>query len=289
MKMADMKKQNVNRLVLAAAISLALMGCSENKQAAVGDIALKVDGQSIGVAELGTNPEWKVGNPPPRISKSALQRVVDMELLRQAAIESGLDKDEEIRARLAASNRKILAMAYLDKQMAGATEPSDAEIKTYFDSNEKRFAKRKQYDFLEFNIQTPAGKAEEIKNQLKGIKSADAFKTWLNENAMTHTASPASMTSDQINEEMLEKLKAANIGDSIVMGDDKRISVIFVQALQDQPVTLESAKQQISRTIVDEKKVEILEKMFKQVRDKAKVEYVAPYSENGFTPMEDEE
>lgn len=289
MKMADMKKQNVNRLVLAAAISLALMGCSENKQAAVGDIALKVDGQSIGVAELGTNPEWKVGNPPPRISKSALQRVVDMELLRQAAIESGLDKDEEIRARLAASNRKILAMAYLDKQMAGATEPSDAEIKTYFDSNEKRFAKRKQYDFLEFNIQTPAGKADEIKNQLKGIKSADVFKTWLNENAMTHTASPASMTSDQINEEMLEKLKAVNIGDSIVMGDDKRISVIFVQALQDQPVTLESAKQQISRTIVDEKKVEILEKMFKQVRDKAKVEYVAPYSENGFTPMEDEE
>jgi hypothetical protein len=97
------------------------------------------------------------------------------------------------------------------------------------------------------------------------------------------------MTSDQINNEMLEKLKSASIGDAIVMGDDKRMNVIFVQAAEDQPLILEAAKQQISRTIVDEKKVDILEKLFKQVRDNAKIEYVAPYSERGLAPEEDEE
>jgi EpsD family peptidyl-prolyl cis-trans isomerase len=284
-----MAKHNALKLVLVAAISLALTSCSDNKQTAVDDIAVKVNGQSIGVAELGSNPDWRVGNPPPRISQPAMRRIVDMELLRQAAIDSGLDKDEEIQARLATSNRKILGMAYLDKQMAEAGKASETDIKTYYDSNEYRFAKRKQYEFTELSFQPPAGKAAEIKNQLNGIKSADTFANWLNTHAIAHSSTRSSMTSDQINNEMLEKLKSASIGDAIIMGDDKQMSVIFVQAAEDQPLTLEAAKQQISRAIVDEKKVEILEKLFKQVRDKAKIEYLAPYSENGLAPEEDEE
>jgi EpsD family peptidyl-prolyl cis-trans isomerase len=288
-KMKIMVKPNAIRLVLVAAISLALTSCSDNKQTTSDNIAVKVNGQGIGVAELGSNPEWRTGNPPPRISQPAMRRIVDMELLRQAAIESGLDKDEEIRARLASSNRKILGMAYLDKQIAEADKASDAEIKTYYDSNEYRFAKRKQYEFIELSFQPPAGKAEEIKNQLNGIKSVDIFEKWLDTNTIAHSSARSSMTSDQINNEMLEKLKSASIGDAIVMGDDKRMNVIFVQAAEDQPLILEAAKQQISRTIVDEKKVDILEKLFKRVRDNAKIEYVAPYSERGLAPEEEEE
>ena len=281
-----MLKKHGKLIILATAIGLLFVGCDNNTQAVASNIGVKVNGQPIGIAEFSSSASPASGankDAPPPVSEMAMKRIVEMELLRQAAVQSGLDKDEEIRARMAVSNRKILAMAYMDKQLAAAGEASDNEIKRYFDKNPDRFSARKQYEFKEFNIQAAADKAEAIKTQLSSNKNtAETFENWLHASGFSFNSVPTTVSSDQVNDEMLIKLKSVSVGGHLTMGNDAFMKVIFITAAHDQPLNFDHAKSQTARMVTDKKKVEILENLFKQVRDKAKIEYVLPYSEKGY-------
>jgi EpsD family peptidyl-prolyl cis-trans isomerase len=273
-------------LILASALGLLLNACGEHKapDATHSNAAANINGQAISVAEIDSKLGHAAGNQSHAISEDRMKSIVDMELLRQAAVQDKLETDENVRARLNNANRSILAMAYMEKQLAAIGKPTDAEITAYFNDNPARFAERKIYGINEFSIQPSPGKAKEIQAQLGKIKNTQEFDQWLTGNNIPHGNTPVNAPSDRLPDDVLLKLKNIAPGGVTFVGDDKQLNVIFLLSEQKQPVTLEQAKPTIANMLVEKRNKEKMDSMVKQLRDKAKIEYIAPYTAKGYSP-----
>jgi hypothetical protein len=67
------------------------------------------------------------------------------------------------------------------------------------------------------------------------------------------------------------------------------MNVIFVLGKNAQPLTLAEASRVIEFDLANKRKKEIVDSTLKQLHDKAKIEYIPPYSVNGFLAPVDQE
>lgn len=287
-------------LILLAVSSLSLTACSEKKPAAKTDtqIAVKVNGQPIMAAEFGFSPGLGEAAPMLKsVSASEMKLMVDLELLRQAAIESKLDQDDAIRAKIAeatknaptdspddflnASLRKTLALAYINQQLAAIPAPAEAEVSAFYNDNPARFAEHRHYELHSCFVRGTAEKEATIKARLAKSKKFDDFERWLKASKLKHGCVPVSLDSAKADESLLQKLGDVPANGSIVEGGKDQMTITFVDAMQKDPLTLDQAKPQIMTTLTDKKRSEGYANMVKQLRDKAKIEYVPPYTASG--------
>ncbi|MGA7951413.1 MAG: peptidyl-prolyl cis-trans isomerase [Thiobacillaceae bacterium] len=283
--------QTYKLLLLVAVLSLSLPACSNKKHPeALGQVAVKVNGQPVMAADFGMMSGLAGAGQMLPVPATDMKLMVDLELMRQAAVEFGLDQDKEIRARIDAlpkdsSPRKTLALAYINKQMSSIPAPTEAEVSAFFNSNPARFAERKHYELEACSIKLPAGKEAEIKAQLGKSKKFEDFERWLKAKKIKHASVPVSVISDQADDRLLQKLKDVPVGGSVVEGGKDQMTVTFVRDMQKVPLTLDQARPQIMKTLMDNRKAERYQNMVKELRDKAKIEYVPPFTEKGFHPM----
>lgn len=283
-------KQQRKLIILLASLSLALSACGEKKSETAADAnpAVKVNGQIISDAEFQLKGGMHAGGAGKKhsISEDTMQSVLKLELLRQAALESKLDTDENVRARLATSMRSILATAYLDKLFASVPKPTPAAIEAYYKQHPERFSDRKQLTMKELVIPAGTVKETDIQAALGKVKTAADFEKWLQANKIAFNGGPITNTTDQIPEEALLKLKDIPVGGSMIQGSHEGIHVIFVLDAQPQPLALEQASPMIANLLLEGGRKEAMDSALKSLRDKAKIEYVAPYTDKGLTVME---
>jgi peptidyl-prolyl cis-trans isomerase C len=270
-------------LALLIASGLPLSACSgKSKQADANasQVAVKVNGGAITVAELNEKTGRSAGDPNHPVSAAMMGLLIDSELLRQAAIEDKLDADPGIHARIANSTRGILAAAYVEKQVASVGQPSEADISAYFNQHPERFSNRVRYDVQMLNIQPPPGKAEEIQTQAdKGMKFGE-FEQWLTKNNIPHTSNALSTTTGEIDRETSDKLMTVPVGGAVVVAGEGRMKLIFVMTRTPDALTLAQATPEIAFTLTNKRKNDVVENSLKQLRRKAKVEYLPPYTPN---------
>jgi len=278
-------------LVLLAASSLALSACGEKKPVAKSDsqVAMKVNGEAVTVAELNEKKGHPDSTKPYTVSGPMMKMVISTELLHQAALQAKLDADPLIHARIANSTRMILATAYLEKQVAAIGKPTDAEVSAYFNQHPERYANRMQYDMQELSIQPPPGKEADIQAQAAKSKKVNEFEQWLTKSNIPYSDNSGTKTSDQIPDQVLQKLMNRPVGGSIVLGGKGQMNVVFVLGEKTLPITLAEAKPEIAFSLVNKRKSEIVDNTLKQLRDKAKIEYMPPYTANGFLAPVDQE
>lgn len=276
-------------ITLIVALSLALSACNDKKPAAMPDkVALKVNGQGIAAYELSIKSGSADAPETQAVSEQMMKRFVDLELLRQAAVQAKLDQDAAVRAKIAIATRTILATAYMEKQLAAVAKPSATDIETFYKQNPARFAERSEYGIQEFTIRDAGPKLQEIQAQLAKVKTPQAFGQWLKEQQIAHTDSPVRVTSERLPDDLLSKLGNVPVGGSLALSEKDQINVLFVVSKKPAPLALPQVEPMIANMLLEKSKGEALETATKQLRDKAKIEYLAPYTAGGYTPSSDE-
>jgi EpsD family peptidyl-prolyl cis-trans isomerase len=277
--------QSHKLFILIAVLSLALSACDGKRPAAsaASKAAVKVNGQAILEAEIQAKSTLSggAGGKQEPVSEQAMESMVNMELMRQAAVQAKLDADETVQTKIANSLRSILAMAYMEKLLASAGKPTDAEISAYYEQNPERYAQRKLYDLREVLIQTSSASEAEIKEQLGKLKKADPFEQWLTQGNIPHQSNPVSILADRVPEDMFQQLKKVPVGGYVVLDGKEPMQVLFVLSEKMQPATLGQVSQQIWNTLFEQRRKAALDNAIKQQRDQAKIEYVPPYSASG--------
>lgn len=162
-------------LVTSAAALWLLSGCAKTEEPPATEpvaarAAAKVNGEVISFEQVRDIEGVRAAD---EVDASALDRLVDLTLLAQAARTQGLDKDPDVARRLEASTRVILARAYLDRMADGSVRaPSTVEARKYYDEHPELFAERRTYQLRELRIAWPAAGGEDLKKSLQSTRSA---------------------------------------------------------------------------------------------------------------------
>ncbi len=110
-----------------------------------GEVLVKVGGTAITRAEFEAELE-KI--PPfqrreletPQGKQQFLDRMVEMELLYQAALAEGLDRDPSLEQEVERARRQILMRQYYRSKVQDAAQPDSAAIRAYYDAHQGEFA-----------------------------------------------------------------------------------------------------------------------------------------------------
>ena len=155
-----------------------------------------VNGDAITALDVEQRMRSAGGHLPgaaPPSSSGVLQTVIRDELVRQRAIELGLDKDpsyrakrDEMLAQVAAMERRELADLFFKKEVSEKVEVSDADAKKYFDDNASKVKAELHVFQLLYNHDEPAARAA-----LSEIRGGSSFESVAAETLSEHARARA--------------------------------------------------------------------------------------------------
>ncbi|MGE0775562.1 MAG: peptidyl-prolyl cis-trans isomerase [Sphingomonadaceae bacterium] len=217
------------------------------------------------------------GNNTPAAQKEVLNRLIDEKLLANAAIEGGLDRQNDTMLQIEAARRSALARAYLMKITQTAPAPTDAEISGYYAANPDAFANRKQVSFEQVRF---SGEPSAVAKYRDMLAQDDAALPGLIASAQTDNVVVASSaldkSSDQLPPATASRLRTASVGDSFLNAGDGWAELVTIRAITAAPMNQEQARPLIREILVNQRRDEMAKAEVKRLRDQAQVRVLDP-------------
>jgi EpsD family peptidyl-prolyl cis-trans isomerase len=253
-----------------AALAAVLCGCSQHAAAKPdGDVVVSVNGDEItrGDVELAV---LAMGGD----TTTAVESLVDEELLVQNALASHLDRNPMVMEEIERARRQILARTYEERSVLPHTEISAAAKREYYRSNPALFARRRIYRTLTFSIAraelTPA-----LGNALDHVRSAIQVRELLDRRHIPFEAVEITRPAGEIPMDILPHLAQARIGDVLIAPAPQQTHalLICVVGVLDSPVDFEHASASISQYLTDVRKHEAVAQYLRRARSLAAISY----------------
>lgn len=271
-------------IVFSAVFAISACGNknAEEKKVAT-QVAAKVNKEEISVHQVN-NVLARAGNVKPEQAKQAgkqiLDKLIEQELLVQQAVEKKLDRDPRVVQAIEASKREILSRAYLEQVTGNATKPDDAAVKTFYEKNPALFKERRVFNLQELVISANPEQISAIQDQMKHAKSMDDLVKYLKDQKVQFNANAGVKAAEQLPLEILPKFQELKDGQSALIPTPAGLTLVHVAASQSRPLDEAAAKPFIEQYLTNQRRSEIAGAEIKQLRDKAKIEYMGDFAKS---------
>lgn len=269
--------------LIVPALMLVMAGCSKHEESGKGStqVVAKVNGDEITVHQLNfaLSKAGKIDQAQLKpASEKVLQQMVDIELLKQKALEAKLDRDPNVLQVLEATREQLLAQAYMQKIAAKQSAPSNDDIKKFYDTHPELFSERNVYVIQEFVVKDGTQHASEIEAGIGAAKTADDLGKWLKDNNYVFTANASRKAAEQLPLDLLKKLNTLKTGDTLIVRGPDALVLLFLAKVNRQPVDVEKAKPVIQQYLVNSGQQTLIKNEVAALRKEAKVEFFGDFS-----------
>jgi len=262
-----------------------LAGCGDKKKdKPASQTAAKVNKEEITVHQINFVLQQQRGLAPEQAasaSKQALERLIDQELALQKAVDQKVDRDPKVVQQLDAARREIIARAYIEKISAGASKPSPAEIKSYYDSHLPLFKERRLYSLQELTIEAKPDQIAMLRAKLEAAKGVPEFVEFLKANDIKFGANQAVRAAEQLPLASLDRISMLKDGQSVFSQTPTGATILILAGSRSQPVDEIKATPAIEQFLLNDRKRKVVEEDLRALRTAAKVEYVGDYAKGG--------
>jgi EpsD family peptidyl-prolyl cis-trans isomerase len=265
---------------LATVLLLAACGAKDDKKAAT-QSAARVNGAEITVHQINQVLSRVTGvteETAPQARQEVLSRLIDQQLAVEQAQEKKLDRQPEVMAALEAARRDVLARAYLDQVVSAQSKPSAEESKKYYNDHPELFAQRRVYNLQEIAIEKNDAILPALREKVATAKSVEDIAAWLKDKGVRFAGKGGVRPAEQIPLELLVVLHPMKDGQAAVVSNPQGIAVVRIAAAQTAPVDEATALPRIQQFLANQRSKEIVDKEVKQLRDKAKIEYLGNFA-----------
>lgn len=270
--------KSVGSLLIVAVLA----GCGSEGDKPASQTAAKINGDEVTVHQINAELQRLAGNLPQANAEAASKRIleglIDQTLLVQQAIEAKLDRDPQVLQQLESSRRQILAQAYVDRQ-AAVSPPSPDQIKEFYAKHPYLFEHRRVYAFREFLFER-AKYSEQLRQQLDAAKSPADINRILRDAGIRFRETNNTRPAEALPLEALPRIAKMAKGDSVAFTDQNAANVLMLLDYVEQPVPMERATQAIQQYLFNQKRREVAQNSVKDLRSKAKIEYVGTYAKS---------
>lgn len=268
-------------LMLASALILSACGKEESGSKVQTQVAARVNKNEISVHQINSVLAKTPGIAPEQVKQASgqvLEKLIDQQLLVEQAEEKKLDRDPNVLQSIEAARREILARAYVEHLGAGVSKPGPDEIKDYYVKHPELFSERRIYNFNEVSMQSRDGLQQELEAQMGKLRSLSDLVEWLKQKNIPFNAASATKAAEQLPIELLPRLHQMKDGQMGMMPAQGRIVVMQLAASRTMPVDEAKALPVIEQFLGNQRKMEIVTRDMKQLREQAKIEYMGDFT-----------
>lgn len=278
------KRILLTALALTLTLGLAACGAKDEKKPAT-QVAAKVNAEEISVHQinfvLSRTPAGAITpEQAPKVRRDVLNKLVDQQLAVEQAIEKKLDRSPDVVMAIEAARREILARAYIEQITSTLAKPTPEESKKYYSEHPQLFAERRVYNIQEIVLPVSAGVSAQLRDLLVAGKPMEELAAWLKGKDIKFAAGGATRTAEQIPLELLPKIHALKDGQGMVIDSAQNTTVMRVVASQSAPVSEAAALPRIQQFIGNQRATEAAMSEFKQLKAKAKIDYLGEFAGN---------
>ena len=271
------------RVALLSGIALAVLltACGDKKDKPATQTAAKVNKEEITVHQINAVLQQQRGLKPEQAEEAgrrALERLIDQELALQKAAELKVDREPRVVQAVEAARRDIVARAYVDKIGEGASKPTPAEIKKYYDDNPALFRDRRVYQLQELAIQTTPDQIDKLRAKLQAAKTIADFVAYLKASDIKFTANQAVRAAEQLPMAALPALAKMKDGQAMLNPTPTGAQVVVLAGSRAQAVDEERATKAIEQFLLNERKRKIIADDLKALRASAAIAYAGKYA-----------
>jgi len=258
-----------------------LAACGDKSDKAATQTAARVNKDEITVHQINFVLSQQRALPPDQAAsagRQVLERLIDQELTLQKAEQQKIDRDPRVVQQIDAARRDIISRAYIQKIGDGAPQPTDADVKKYYDEHPALFKDRRIYTLQDIDIQAPADQVEQIRLKLQGSKNINEFIDYLKASNVRFGVSQAVRAAEQMPLAALPAFAQMKDGQTLFNKTAKGALVVVLAASRSQPVDEQHARTAIEKFLLNERKRRVVDDDLKALRAQAKIDYVGAYA-----------
>ena len=255
------------KLVLLAFLALVPLGCQRAAaERPATFVAAKVNGVEISL------PRASSGNAG---LAQALDRIIDRELLAQAALQDGLERDPLVLEAIENARREVLARAWLERRVRKST--IESQVSGFYAENPALFAQRRIYRLNELAVSAPAELVDTLRGELEGAGDLDAAAARLRARSLHFTSRAVTAPAEKLPLAYLPRLARMKAGDVAVFAAPSGAAVVQVAQVDEAPLRLEQAAPLIEQFLAGKQRLEVAAAEAKRLREAARIEYIGDF------------
>lgn len=274
------KLKTISAIVLS---TLVLGACGDRppEKKAASQVAAKVNDGEISVHQINFVLQRTPNIPAAKAEaakRQVLESLIDQELAVQQAMEAKLERTPNVMQAIESARREILARAFIEQKVAKQAKPSADEVRKFYNDHPELFANRKIYRIEEVAFAATPEIIAGIKAQLgTGKASVAEVVGGLKAKGVEVTGGVSVKAAEQLALELLPRLAQAKDGQVQMIENQGRVAFITVLASKSEPMDEIKAQPFIENFINNKQKSEAARSTMKELREKAKIEYVGEF------------
>ncbi|MFH1986418.1 MAG: EpsD family peptidyl-prolyl cis-trans isomerase [Pseudomonadota bacterium] len=274
------KLKTISAIVLS---TLVLGACGDRppEKKAASQVAAKVNDGEISVHQINFVLQRTPNIPAAKAEaakRQVLESLIDQELAVQQAMEAKLERTPNVMQAIESARREILARAFIEQKVSKQAKPSADEVRKFYNDHPELFANRKIYRIEEVAFAATPEIIAGIKAQLgTGKASVAEVVGGLKAKGVEVTGGVSVKAAEQLALELLPRLAQAKDGQVQMIENQGRVAFITVLASKSEPMDEIKAQPFIENFINNKQKSEAARSTMKELREKAKIEYVGEF------------
>jgi hypothetical protein len=142
----DRSSHRLRLVCLAGGCVAALAACGERQEARTSQVVAQVGAGEISIHQVNLVLQRQADLRPEQVeaaSRTALERLIQLELTVQKAHDAKIDRDPQVVQALDLARREVLARAYIDRLADAAGKPTPQEIADFYSERPALFKTRR--------------------------------------------------------------------------------------------------------------------------------------------------
>ena len=280
-----MRARKIIRAALVLMLACVLVAaCGDKKgdgKAAATQVAAKVNKGEISVHQINDVLQRAGAIPQEQIKRASgevLERLIDQELFVQQAMEKKLERSVAVVQAVEAAKREIYARAYIDQITAQAAKPDAAAIAAFYTENPALFAKRRIYNLQELSVQIAGDKSPSLMKMIGDAKNIGEIANWLRAEKIPFKANAGVKAAEQLPLDLVPRFAAAKDGQIVLSQVPGGMVISFIVESREQPMDEKTAAPLIEQSILNRKRVELVQAEVKRLRETGAIEYMGEFA-----------
>lgn len=283
------KKVMTTRTLLSAALvmALALTGCGDDKASSPSQVLARVNGKEITVLQLNYLLAQNQNLPlaQQRSKQALLDELIQQELLVQLATEKKLDRNPNVLQAMEFAKRQVLAQAAAGQEMASIKDPSETDLKAFYQANPHLFAERQVYALAAFLVKADA-LTPETATALNSSSNDEQTASILKEHGVNFTSTRTSTPAEALPEAVVKQLSQMKLGDIVQVKEAGNLVMMQLKGRTPAPMSYEQSRAAILQHLKQGKLQSEGSSKLEQLKQQAKLEYLQKFDEGTAAKVE---